>query len=482
MSLTRKVAYNFSVQMVGKFINVIIGLANVAIIVRYLGVAGYGDYTTAFAFMTFFSAISDFGFFWVIVRRITAGQDEATIVKNVTSIRLIFSSIVFVSSLILLAFLPYSPQLKTVVMLGALSILWSSQTSVYTALFQSKLKMDLASISEVAARIVAMGLIILAVKMNLGLVYVMAASIFGTFLNFLISFIFSLKFVKPRFGLDWQFAKKFMIEALPIGIISILGLIYFKTDTLILSVFKTSTDVGIYGTPYKILEILMATPLMFFGSVFPALTSAFEQKDNSKITTLFQKSFDLLSIGAFAVVSITLALAKPITNIIAGDEYLNASTINFAGRAISADVVLQILIFAVGLSFLNALFTNSVVIFGRQKNLILPYCLATIFNLSANFILIPKFSYLAAALNTVVTEIIILVACYMIMRKELPVRLNFSGFFKGFIIAIIVNFVLYFVKSFSIFMTIPLGIIMFILGLYCLKVIDKSTLKSLLKD
>ena len=482
MSLTKKVAYNFSVQIAGKFVNTIIGLVNVAIIVRYLGVAGYGDYTTAFAYMTFFSAISDFGFFWVIVRRITAGQDESTIVRNITTIRLIFSSVVFLSALALLAFLPYSPQLKTIVVLGALSILWSSQTSVYTALFQSKLKMDLATISEIVGRTVAMLLIILAAKLNLGLVCVMGASIFGTFLIFLLSFLFSLRFARPSFGVDWKFAKKFMLEALPIGIISILGLIYFKTDTLILSIFKTSTDVGIYGTPYKILEILMATPLMFFGSVFPALTSAFESKDNTKITTLFQKSFDLLSIGAFAVVAMVLSLAKPITNVIAGDEYLSASTISFAGRAITSDIVLQILIFAVGLSFLNALFTNSVVIFGKQKNLIFPYSLATIFNLSANFLLIPKFSYLAAALNTVITEIIILVSCYMIMKKELPVKLSFSSFFKSFIVAVVVSVILYCVRSLSIFVTIPLGMAVFILGLYCLRIVEINILKNLLRD
>jgi len=153
MSLTRKVAYNFSVQIAGKAINTIIGILNVAIITRYLGVAGYGDYTTTFAYIAFFSVISDFGFFWIIIKRITAGEGDEFVIKNSLSIRFIFAALVFLIALILLPFLPYTSILKWAIVLAAFSIFWSSQTSVYTALFQAKLKMDFAVISEVIARI-----------------------------------------------------------------------------------------------------------------------------------------------------------------------------------------------------------------------------------------------------------------------------------------------------------------------------------------
>ena len=67
--------------------------------------------------------------------------------------------------------------------------------------------------------------------------------------------------------------------------------------------------------------------------------------------------------------------------------------------------VLQVLIFAVGISFFNSLLTNSVVIFGKQNRLLKPYFIATVFNLAANILLIPIYSYLAAAVTTVVTEL-----------------------------------------------------------------------------
>jgi len=482
MSLSRKVAYNFSFQIASKIINTLIGIVNVALITRYLGVSGYGDYTTAFAYIAFFSIISDFGFFWIIVRRIAAGEDESLIVKNATTTRLIFASIVFLSALVLLQFLPYSPQLRLAIILVAFSILWSSQTSVYNALFQAKLKMDLASTAETISKVMALGLIWLSIRLDLDIIYVIGSSLIGTFFNYIFCFSFSLRFIKPAFGLDKKFMHLFFLEALPIGIASILSLIYFKIDTVILSLYKTSVDVGIYGTPYKILEILTAIPVMFVGSVFPALTVAFANNDHQKLKNLFQKSFDLLSIGAFAVISITVALARPITNLIAGEQYLNTSTVSLFALPISSDMVLQILIFAVGFSFLNALFTNAVVVFGKQKSLIIPYLVGTVFNLSANILLIPKFSYLAAAVTTVVTEFIILIYCQSIVRKNLPVGLELGKFFKSFVVAAVVFIVLMAVKNFSIFITLPLGIILFPSGLILLGIINKDAVKGLLKN
>ncbi len=475
MSLTRKVAYNFSVQIAGKAINTIIGILNVAIITRYLGVAGYGDYTTTFAYIAFFSVISDFGFFWIIIKRITAGEGDEFVIKNSLSIRLIFAALVFLIALILLPFLPYTSILKWAIVLAAFSIFWSSQTSVYTALFQAKLKMDFAVISEVIARVISMGLIILAVKLNQGLLWVVGASLAGTLINFVISFIFSFRFVKPSFGINKSFAKQFLLEALPIGVVSILGLIYFKVDTVILSLYKSNIDVGIYGTPYKILEILMATPLMFVGSVFPALSTAFASSDHAKMKTLFQKSFDLLSIGAFGVTAVVIALAKPITNLIAGKEFLNASTVVLWNRPISADIVLQVLIFAVGISFFNSLLTNSVVIFGKQNRLLKPYFIATVFNLAANILLIPIYSYLAAAVTTVVTELIILIYCWLIVRKEAPVKIEYEKFFLTMLVGLITFGMLFVFKNFSLFFTIPLALAVYGFGLLASGVINKET-------
>ncbi len=481
MNLTKKVAYNVSFQAVGKAINVGIGLINVAIITRYLGVSGYGAYTTAFAYIMVFSVISDFGFFYIIVKRISAGEAIEKVVGNTLSLRLIFATSVFVLAMLLLVFTPYDPVVKWSILLIALSIIWSSQTSVYTALFQSQLKMDLATLAEVFGKILGLGILLLAVNFSLGLIYIVGAAVLSTFFNFVFSFIFSHRFTKPRYIFDPSYSKSFIKEALPIGIVSILSLIYFKIDTIILSFFKSTVDVGIYGTPYKILEILMALPVMFVGSIFPALTESFTSRNLERLRKIFQKSFDVLAIGAIGITAIIFPLAKSATVFMAGEEFIKTSTVRFAGVNITSDIILQILIFAVALSFINALFTNSIVVFGNQRKLILPYAIATLVNLAFNLLLIPRFSYLAAAVTTVLTEVIIIVTTYLLVNKSVYVGLSLINLLKTLIIGLFVSATLYFFSEFNFIISALAGTVIFMGLLFVFRVVKKDSITLLFK-
>ena len=58
---TKKIALNTLVQVVGKIITTVISVVMLAYLARYLGVSGYGDYTTVFAFLGFFAIIADMG-------------------------------------------------------------------------------------------------------------------------------------------------------------------------------------------------------------------------------------------------------------------------------------------------------------------------------------------------------------------------------------------------------------------------------------
>ena len=55
MSLAKKVAQNTLVQIIGKIVSTILGIFSLALMTRYLGQAGFGDYTTINTFLTFCS-------------------------------------------------------------------------------------------------------------------------------------------------------------------------------------------------------------------------------------------------------------------------------------------------------------------------------------------------------------------------------------------------------------------------------------------
>ena len=63
-TLTRAVAYNTVVQIIGKIAITIISLLTIGILARFLGVSGLGQYQTAFSFLTMFGVFADLAMYF----------------------------------------------------------------------------------------------------------------------------------------------------------------------------------------------------------------------------------------------------------------------------------------------------------------------------------------------------------------------------------------------------------------------------------
>ncbi len=96
-------------------------------------------------------------------------------------------------------------------------------------------------------------------------------------------------YTKFNFGFDFSYWKRIWHRAWPIALTSLLTLVYFKADTLILSVYRSEGEVGIYGATYKVLEIIGTFPHMFLGLVLPVLTTAYVTQNFERFKRVYQK-------------------------------------------------------------------------------------------------------------------------------------------------------------------------------------------------
>lgn len=431
MSLTRKVAFNTIVQIVGKGATTIISLFLVAALTRYLGVAGYGEYTTIFAYLSFFAVLADFGFFWILVREIANPETDINkATSNVLTIRTLVGILVFGVAYIVSFFIPQYAMLRTGVGIAAFSMLFLALNSTYVGVFQNKLRMDKATITDVVGRIIILFSTLYFIKTGYGLNFILWAYALGNVINLLLSAWLGKIYVNIRPAFDLSYWKQIFIQTWPMAVVLILGLIYFRIDTLMLSLMKSTTDVGIYGPPYKVLEMLMLLPSMFMGNVFPIISLYIHTKDN-RLSGAIQKSFDFLLIMAVPVTLIIIFAAEPIIRIVAGSEFVTAQTINsIFGLPATSVLALQILIVAVGFSFISHIFNYLVIALGKQSKLIWPNVMLVIFNIGLNLYLIPHYSYIGAAIATVLTEVLVLTFTWLIVRKNVELNLDFTIIWK----------------------------------------------------
>lgn len=419
MSLARKIFTNTLIQFVGRAATAAFGILSVALLTRYLGVAGYGDYTTVFAFVSFAAVLADAGFFALLLRELSQeGADESHLVSNILTARTFLGLAVFVLTSLIGWFVPQYDQIVRVgIPIIGFASLWTAMNQTVVALFQRHLRMDLAVIAELVARTALVAGLWFVLRLDAGLTIVFWVYVAANAANFALSVFFARSFIQLRPAFDFATWRRVALEALPIGIVLILHIIYFKVDAVLLSLMRGNTDVGIYGAPYKIVDVLVTVPVMFLGNVFPALTLALG-KDFERAHMLFVRAFQVLALLAAPVALIGAALASQLLHFVAGESYVTTATVSWLGQPATGATALKILFLAVGIAFFSSLMNYSLVAAGKQRSLILPNTVLVIVNIGLNLIFIPKYSYVGTALATVITEAVAVTYLAILVRQQ----------------------------------------------------------------
>lgn len=413
MRLSTKIAYNTIVQIIGKALTTILGLAAVFVMTRYLGTSGFGEYTTIMTFLSFFGILADFGLTLVTAQMITKpGVDEKKILNNLFTFRF-FSALIFLGlAPVVVVFFPYSNAVKIGVGLTAASFFFVALNQILVAVFQKNLRLDKVSISEVSGRLVLLIGVLLVVFFDKGLFAMMLCVVAGSAINFILHFIFSRRFIRIKFAFDWSVWKEALRFSWPLAITTIFNLLYLKTDTLILSALKPESDVGLYGVAYKVIEVVTMIPFMFAGIILPILSSAWHSGQKEYFNRILQKSLGLMVFLAVPFIAGAQILSPAVILLVGGEEFL------------SAEKILRLLSVAAGLVFLSCILSHAAVAIGKQKEIIGAYIFTAITALIGYFIFISKYSHTGAASVTIYSEAIITIFMLYYIRR-------FTGFWPS---------------------------------------------------
>jgi len=427
MAVGRKIAYNVLVSSVSKILSTVLALISIAFITRYLGKEGFGNYATVLAFLSFFAAIADLGLYSMSTREISkVGADEKKIVGNVFALRIISAIAIALISPLIVYFFPYPAEVKLGIIIVAFSFIFSSGYQVLNGVFQKNLAMDKVAAAELVGKIIQVAIIILAVKMNLGFQWIVASLLFNMVLSFTMIYYWSKKYIHFKIQFDWRYWTSFLKESAPIGISALITFAYFKMDTIILSVMKTSADVGIYNVANKVLENITFFPAMIVGLIFPLMSKNIFT-DKKAFNEIANKTLKVFVILVTPLMVGTLFLSQGIIRVIGGGEFAEAG------------IVLQILVFSLSMIFFGNFFNSILIAAHLQKNLMKILGFAAIINVSLNLFLIPKFSYFGAAYVSVLTEfLVVALGLYVAAKKinywpkvEKIIEILFSGTLMG---------------------------------------------------
>ncbi len=461
-ALKHKIAQNFIISFLGRFSAGAIALVSFSLMARTIGVSGFGQYATVLAFLYVFQVLADFGLDSILTREISKPQaNEKKIIGSVFVTRGILLACTLGVSFVVIQFMPYSPEVKTGVFIAAVGFFLLSLSSVLMGVFQKHLKTIVPAVADVATRIVQLLAVIYLYVTHGSVSEFLLVFVLGAIVNFSIVFYY----VKREIGFQLIFNKNdifaLLHESWPLAVSTIMILVYFKGDTLILSFLHSPHDVGVYSVAYKILENIIFFPAMFVGLIMPLL-SKYYVSDKELFRIAFQKTFDFLAVIAIPLVFGGMYCAQDIIRII-------------SGRGFDAAVApLQILLVAVVFIFAGSLFGSTIIAIGKQKTVMYAYGSAAIINVAANFYFISRFSYIGAALVTAVTELFVSLCMLIIIYKTVRFLPKLNVLKKVIVASFVMSAVLWLfpVQNFAVLVVV--GATTYLVALYMLKGVVKE--------
>lgn len=465
MSLTRRIAWNTLLQLISRVGGTLLGLFSLAILTRYLGTAGYGAFTTVTGFLQFFGIVVDLGLTLTAVQMISEPQaDERRIMGTIFSLRFFTAVIFFGLSAVLVMFFPYSAEVKIGTAVTSIAFLFMTQSQVLVGIFQKYLAMSRAAVAEIIGRAVLLVGIIFSAWQNWGLMGALLSLVAANGIQLALSFIFAQKLIPFRLQWERKLAKSIFLRTWPIGLSIAFNLVYLKGDVILLSLFRSQSEVGLYGAAYKVIDVVTVVPMMFMGIVLPLLISSWVSADKEMFRRRFQKSFDFLTLLALPIAGGGLVLGKDLMAFVAGQPFRHSGEL------------LQILIFASLAVFFSGLYGHIVVAIGKQRKSIWGYAIDAFLSLAAYLIFVPRYGAPAAAWVTVFSEVFIAVYTFILVSRETRVLPALGTSAKAVLATIFMMLVLLALPHWQVIIMVLIGAVVYGLFLYILRAVKKETI------
>ncbi len=358
---------------------------------------------TTYAAMFYIAA--DFGFNAIALR--LASGDETKLRSSYASLlglRTIYGAGLVFIALAVLSFFPYSPILKLGTIVTILTILTQSLFTSANLVFQFRSRYDLSVVASSVGALINLALIYLLSQGSLSLLGI-AASYVASGVAMAVVALLLVRTLIGRVGPSFDSAEWARLTwlTLPVGLTLLFNLVYFRADTFILSFYKPTTEVGIYGAAYKFFEVALVLPTFFMNALYPHLIKSYEENRDHFRQMVRYSILGLAGVGTFGA-ALGVMLSPWFFSLV------------YQGKFDESVLPFQILIASLPIFFLSSLYMWLMLILKRQKTMALVYAGGMLINIALNLYFIPQFSYLAAAITTGVSEALILLLTYYLSR------------------------------------------------------------------
>ena len=390
--------------LVARVVSRVVALVTVVAMAHALSDAEFGELQTAVTYAALVGAITDIGFSALYVRE--GAREPHNLNRyfdNVASVKLFLA---VVSVPMLAACLWFAGITFLLVPAVVMSVLSGYSLLLRSSLYAlQRLKFEILEI--VPETVVILAVVLAGWRLHAGTGYFLwayaAGYAFATV--WFVVVLLRMRILRPRWELDTGLLRSWLVAGIPLAVTYVLTTVYFKVDVPILQHDRGNTETGWYTLAYRPFEALLFVPATVRTVVFPVLSVYYRGAPN-RVLVSAEKFFKALAIMGLPI-GVGLSILAPQFRDLLGLPYPESAP------------ALQILAIAVPFMFVDNTFAATLNAIDRQKLFAVVALTGLLVNFVLNLVLIPHFGYIAASWDTVATEVVLVAAGLVALRRVL---------------------------------------------------------------
>jgi O-antigen/teichoic acid export membrane protein len=416
-SAARRVAKNSFTAIVLNLMTKALELAFAMLMARLLGPEGVGRYYFAVVIFAWFDTFTSFGLRTLLTREVARDRMQANrYLLNTTLLRIGLGVVGipvlagFIAVLQRVSASKLTPDTIITIALLYLGLLPQSLSTGLTGLFYAYEKAEYPAAITVVTVLIRIAIGVPVLVLTRSIVGIAAVSIIvNTITLGILAWLATRMFFRPQWESDRTLQRSMLRESFPLMINDLLSVLFFKVDVTLLKPLKGDTPVGWYNQAYKWVDTLNVIPSYFTLALFPVLShQAAEDRDAARRS--YHLAIKLLVMLALPTAVLSTFFARELTAIITfGDPRFQPD----------ATIALQLMIWSIPFGWINSVTNYVLIALGQQRKLTNAFLIGLGFNVIANLIFIPMYSYKAAAVITILSEIVEGSAFYWYIRKSI---------------------------------------------------------------
>jgi O-antigen/teichoic acid export membrane protein len=474
MKQSQLIAKNMTVILVSEMIGFGLQLAVTVLVARHLGAEGFGKYSFILAFVWVFQLIADSGLSNIMVREISVRKETLEYQLGVTK------SLIWMLSLVVFALIALTANIfsldttvKNAVYIMGLAVIATVHAVGYSSIFRAMEEMEYNAIGFVAHKVLLLTLTISVIMYGYGIIAIITVNLICNVALWCFYYmVVRLRYHRPKMIIDISAWRYLIVEAIPIGIASILRKISLQVDILILTALATTASVGLFSAPYKIIQALTLLPQTLTIALFP-LFSRLAKRSYRELFAAYEKNLKFIYLLSIPVVVVLTILARSIMAVVFGPAFIPAS------------IALQLLSVSIIFLFQTSQFVYLFSALGKQRLFTVTSFVALAVNVILDFLLIPKFDFMGACMGTLAAEVSLFCVgvCFIkaVDKNTSFLRASWKAAVSGCFMAT----VLYPFRDSSLSLAllgIVLSLLVYLLSLFILRFFSSSELSKIIES